>query len=113
MEKLIEENEEARFAEMDQEYDQAKGEAVELEGAYLAAKKVVDEYKVRMDEAKANILQLASKGMEFDLITVSEHKRKGNVDMKVLQRKFDIMDSDVDSCRKDEIIVRSIKIKKA
>jgi len=112
MEKLIEQEEENRMNEMDMEYDQAKGDAVILEGAYLAAKKVVDEYKVRMDEAKENILQLAAKGMEFDMITVAEHKRKGNVDMKELQRKFDIMDSDVDSCRKEEIIVRSIKLKK-
>jgi len=112
MEKLIEESEEARFAEMDVSYDEAKGEAVELEAAYLAAKSVVDDYKKRMDDAKANILQLHSQGIEFELITVSEHKRKGNVDMKELQRKFDIMDSDVDSCRKEEIIVRSIKAKK-
>ena len=112
MEQLIENENEARMNEMDMEYDEAKRDAVEAESLYLACKNVMDTYKKQMDEAKAVIVGLAAKGMEFDLITVTQVERKGNVDMKVLQRKFDLMDGDIDACRKEKIVSTRITAKK-
>ena len=111
MEQLIEETEKQRFEDMDTEYEAAKQEAEELESLYLSTKNVMETYKKVMDEAKAGILTLAAKGMEFDLIKVTHVERKGNVDMKVLQRKFDLMDGDIDACRKEKIISNRITLK--
>jgi len=112
MEELKANEELERMEALDQEYDYMKAQSVETEGAYMAAKKVVDEYTERMKIAKEALLQYHSQGFTFDLLEVAEHKRKGNVDMKELQRKYDLMDSDIDLLRKPEIVVRNIKVKK-
>ena len=96
---------------MDMEYEEAKVKAKTAEAEYMASKNVLDEYKKRMDAAKKIIVELSSKGMEFSLLKVTHVERKGNVDMKVLQRKFDLMDGDIDACRKDKIISTRITTK--
>ena len=113
MEELIERKEEEYFQEMDMEYERQRTEAVEAEATYLAAKNVLDEYKRVMDEAKEKIVSLAAKGHEFDLITVVHGKRKGAVDMKELQRKYDIMDSEIDELRKPDVEYDTIRLKKS
>ena len=112
MEQLIEREEEERMTAMDEDYDYQRDRAMEAESMYLSSKNVMDTYKKQMDEAKEVIVELAAKGMEFDLIKITHVERKGKVDMKVLQRKFDLMDGDVDACRKEKIISTRITVKK-
>ena len=112
METLIENEEMERMTEMDEQYDYERSQVDELEDAYLIAKQASDSVLKEMAEVKSQLEQYYSKGHEPRKLTRSEVSRKGAVDMKVLQRKFDIMDGDVDACRKEKVKVVSYKIKK-
>jgi len=112
MEKLIEEAREKEFDDMDMQYEELRAEAIEAETEYLSAKNILDNFKNKVDEAKEKIKALEAKGIEFSLINIKHTERKGNVDMKELQRKFELIDSDIDSVRKEPIKVVTITVKK-
>lgn len=112
MEELNEREEEQYFRDMDMMYEEQREEAMQVEAEYLAAKSEVDKYNKRLNELKEIIISLAAKGMEFEKLEVVHSKRKGNVNMKELQRKYDIMDSEIDKFRKPDIEYDSIRIKK-
>ena len=112
METLIENEEMERMTELDEQYDYERSQVDELEDKYLIAKQGSDAVLADMAEAKAELEVYYAKGHEPRKLTRSEVSRKGAIDMKVLQRKFDIMDGDVDACRKDKVKVVSYKIKK-
>ncbi len=106
----METNDDERVLEMEAEYEFLTMEATKAEEEYLAARQIVDDAKDSIDLLRSEILSLAAKGIEFKRLTVTHTKRKGNVDMKKLQRKFNIMDSEIDECRKAKISFDTIKI---
>ena len=112
MEKLLEMEEEKRFEEIDQSYKEALHDAMVAEQEYITAKQKMDKYKETMDAAKKTLIHLDSLGIEFDRVSISLVKKKGSVDMKELQRKYDIMDSDLDALRKPSTEYYTVRLKK-
>jgi len=100
------------YEETDAEYDFLVEEAKLWEERYDKQKNILETAKVEMDEAKKYLVSLDAKGIPLDRHTVRRMTRKGNVDMKKLQIKYDLMDSDIDACRKDPIDVVSLVVKK-
>lgn len=111
MEELIEREEEAYFTAKEDEYEYGKSQVDELESTYIAAKESEKEAKAIMDQAKHGLEVLYSQGHEPRKLTVTHATRKGNVDMKELQRKFNIMDDDINDCRKSDIEYVTYKVK--
>lgn len=104
MNKVDTDNEEAvRFAEMDVEYEKARAEAIEAETMYFAQKAIVDTATKAMKEAKAAMVTLDAKGIEFMECEIDHRKRAGAYDMKALQRDLKLNDDDLNKWRKPEV----------
>ena len=111
MEELIEEQEESYFTAKEEEYEYGKSQLLELEATYIAAKGKEKEAKASMDQAKHALEILYSQGYEPHRLTVSRTTRKGNVDMKELQRDLNLMDDDINKYRKKDIEYVTYKVK--
>ena len=112
MEAMIEREQEQYYKAMDMMYEEKLEEAKISEARYLSAKLLADTAKEQMAKEKEKLIELDSQGVELTELMVKKSKRKGNVDMKFLQFKYDIDDETLDSMRKDDIEVVSIVRKK-
>lgn len=110
--KLVDEQEKQYHEDMDMQYAELQGEAISAETMYWAQKAVMDEAKKAMDAAKADMIALDAKGIEFLESKVDHRTRKGAFDMKKLQRELDLDDDQLNYYRKTAVKMVYIERKK-